>query len=171
MNLVVINGSAESGKDELVKFIQEIYIGVLNMSTIDPVKEALIKLGWNGEKTPEDRQWMVDTKQRWIQRYNGYACVNYVEREYNALKDYNTVMFMHCREPEEIQKIVNRIPNTTTLLVKSNRGIPFDNGADDVVDNYNYDHVIINDGTLDDLRKSAYKFMDRLMLGYNIGHR
>lgn len=160
MKLIVINGSAGSGKDQFINCIKEFELRVINVSTIDPVKDALICLGWNGKKTPEDRQWMVDTKQRWIQRYNGNGCVNWVENEYNhnELLNYK-YMFIHCREPEEIEKIVKRIPDTITLLIRSSRGKAFKNGADDVVENYTYDYVIDNDGNLNDLMNKAHEFV------------
>jgi len=163
VKLIVINGTAESGKDQFIEFVQQNFCFIENISTIDPVKEALECMGWNGDKTDEDRQWMVDTKQRWIQRYNGDACVNWVKDRYDFLKsgEYN-YLFVHCREPEEIQKIVDRIPDTITLLVRSQRGKALENGADNVVENYTYDYVIDNDGDLYDFYLKAQDFIKNL---------
>jgi len=161
MKLVIINGSAESGKDKFIEFIQFSTSGVVNFSTIDPVKEALRHLGWNGKKTDEDRKWMADTKKRWIQRYNGDGCVNWVENIYNEniYNAYYKLMFIHCREPEEIEKIVKRIPTAVTLLIRRPNSKVLKNGADDVVENYKYDYVIENDGDLEDLKNKAHEFM------------
>ena len=114
MKLIVINGTAESGKDTFIEYlvnnIHRDKILIFNESTIDPVKKALTILGWDGTKTPENRQWMVDMKQLWIKRTNGQGCVDYVKNIYydklNIAKNHSKkILFIHCREPEEIEKI------------------------------------------------------------------
>lgn len=73
--VVVINGAAESGKDKFIRYIKqnERYdYTTINISTIDPSKEALRILGWNGEfKTEETRQAMVDLKRISMKLFNG----------------------------------------------------------------------------------------------------
>jgi len=156
MKLIVINGSAESGKDTFIELFQGRYHAG-NFSTIDPIKSAMLVLGWNGIKDDHNRRMMVELKQLWI-KYNSNACVDYVEKVCDDNWCKYDIMFVHCREPEEITKIVNRIANTTTLLIKSNRGKPLDNGADNIVDGYNYDYIITNDGSLDELKNKAIEF-------------
>lgn len=163
MKLIVINGTAESGKDEFVEFIRSEY-KALNHSTIDPVKAAMTCLGWNGIKTDRDRQMMVCLKQLWIKWGNGNSCVDWVEKMYYTNLTHD-MMFIHCREPEEIQKIVDRIKGTVTLLISSKRGKVLENGADNVVENYKYDYIIFNNGTLDELRENAIEFANTLMKG------
>lgn len=163
--LVIINGSSGSGKDEFVKITMDEFfdvISIYNRSTIDPAKEAMRCLGWNGDRTPKDRQMMVDIKKAWIKR-DEFACTNYVRGIYNIYKDFNdsVIVFVHCREPEEIHKIVEKMPDVKTLLV-SGRGTAYENGADNMVNDYSYDYYVFNDGTLDDLRKNVIKFINWL---------
>jgi len=165
--LVVINGVSGSGKDEFIKQLDLLsIITIHNESTINPIKDVMLSLGWNGDKTNENRQLMVDLKKAWI-RWNHFACVNYVESIYHKVSLSRSIMFIHCREPEEIRKIVNRIPGTITLLIKG-RGTKLNNGADNIVDGYDYDYNVINSGTVDDLRYSALKFVEWLTYHNNL---
>ena len=64
LKVIIINGSAESGKDKFIKYIEKhtknLDININNMSTIDPSKVALTILGWDGiTKNEENRQAMV----------------------------------------------------------------------------------------------------------------
>ena len=161
--LIVINGSSGSGKDEFVsQAIKNSSYKIYNFSTIDYIKNIMLDMGWNGEKTPETRKIMAELKQIWI-KINPNNCTNYVELRYNRNKGYSyDFQFIHCREPDEIDKIVKRIPNTKTLLIKSEMGKAFKNGADDIVDNYNYDYVIENNGTIEELKDKAIMFLNNI---------
>jgi hypothetical protein len=167
MLVLPINGCAECGKDSFVEFvnknIDQTLFEVWNISTIDPVKNAMRELGWDGTKTEENRLMMVEMKQLWIKRMNGPF--NYVKDIIKETEErYQRTLiklffFIHVREPEEIQKLVDYYKKECqTILIKSDRGKALKNGADDVVENYNYDHVIYNNGTLDDLKNEAIIF-------------
>ena len=156
--IVVINGSAECGKDEFIKFIQEEYPDrIFNISTIDPSKKALEILGWDGvTKNEATRQAMVDLKRISMKLFNGPFY--YITR---LIAQKDGIYFVHCREPEEIQKFVNYYRDAClTLLIRSDRGKALKNGSDDVVENYNYHVIIDNDETLDILKDKAIKFYE-----------
>ena len=164
LKVIVINGSAESGKDKFVEYIRDkkYNLSIYNISTIDPTKEALLELGWDGKtKDEETRQAMVDIKQMSIRLFNGPF--RYIVKKVSMLTGLtpkgNNTFFVHCREPEEIQKLVDHYKeHCETLLIRSPRGKALKNGSDDVVENYDYDHIIDNDGDLDDLKKKAISF-------------
>jgi len=167
MKVIVINGAARTGKDTIVEIVKrKADDHVVNMSTIDPVKEAMKCLGWDGSKTDQDRLFMAKLKQLWIEIYNGP--IEYIRYGINmklALVDYKgdkdkVIYFVHCREPEEIQKLKDYFgEHCITLLIKRDGlDIPI-NGADDVVENYRYDHMIDNSGSIDDLGRSIDDFI------------
>ncbi len=171
MKLIVINGSAESGKDKFIEFIQEMCgkeAMIFNESTIDPVKRALLSLGMDPtDKTPENRQMMVDLKQLWIKNTTGMGSVDYTEKMFTFYKEQYTifdgpkVLFIHCREPEEIRKIVDRFPNECeTLLISSPNGKALKNGADDVVNDYLYTTSLFNDKDLEYLKVLATEYYE-----------
>jgi hypothetical protein len=68
-------------------------------------------------------------------------------------------MFVHIREISEIEK-VKKLLNAQTLLITSNRVKKIvSNNSDANVENYNYDYYISNDGTIEELKEKAKKFI------------
>ena len=94
-------------------------------------------------------------------------------REYKRLKNrpcaLNSIeryigtpfIFSICvREPDEIQKIKNRYPDASTILIRRPGLELFDNMADQNVENFNYDFVINNDSTMEDFEKVTIDFFN-----------
>ena len=68
-------------------------------------------------------------------------------------------LFIHIREIDEIIK-AKKMLNAKTLLIKNPRvELITSNNSDGNVYNYNYDFVIENDGTLEDLKDKAKQFL------------
>ena len=66
-----------------------------------------------------------------------------------------------CREPEEIQKFVTRLgAKTLFVLNKKAESQNFSNKSDKEVLNYQYDYYIDNNGTLEDLKNAAKRFLE-----------
>lgn len=166
MKVIIINGAAESGKDIFIRLIRDNIskLNIFNISTIDPSKSALKILGWDGEtKNEETRQAMVDLKRISMKLFNGPF--KHIVKEiaiHNDIADHQMrtkIHFVHCREPEEIQKFVDFYKdNCITLLIRSPRGKALKNGSDDVVEDYNYNHIIENNETIDELKVKAIAF-------------
>lgn len=167
MKIMVINGAPCSGKDTFVSLCQKHLIWCGNFSTVDFVKEVARKCGWNGTKTPENRKFLSDLKDlltEWGDIPYKKVFVEVQRLGYDATRfgfdEDEAVCFIHCREPQEIQKFVDRL-NAKTLLIRrpaveSNEQ---SNHADAQVFNYNYDYTITNDGTLADLEQKAVDFL------------
>lgn len=157
-HVIIINGTGGSGKDTFVEFCAE-FIEVTNISSVDKVKEAAkILVGWNGEKDEKSRKLLVDLKQLSIE-YND-SPLNYIKKQYKEfMESPSKLLFIHIREINEIEK-VKKLLNAKTLLIKNPRvELITSNNSDGNVYNYNYDYIIENDGTLDDLREKARKFV------------
>lgn len=157
----IINGSGGVGKDAFVNFVSEI-APTINYSSVSRIKEIAKIIGWNGEKDEISRKFLSDLK---ILTTN-YCDLSYKdmikkiqEFENNNLFKY---LFLHIREPEEIKKIKLEIKTLTckTILIK-NDSIKHikSNMADENVFNYNYDYIILNNGTLDELKGKAREFI------------
>jgi len=71
-------------------------------------------------------------------------------------------MFIHIREIAEIEKI-KQIIDAKTLLVKNPKvKLILSNESDANVNNYEYDYVLLNNGTLEDLEKKAKDFVGKI---------
>ena len=157
--IVIINGSGGVGKDTFVEFCSE-YAKVKNISSVDKVKEAAkILVNWNGEKDEKSRKFLADLKKLSID-YNNYPITYIKEQAEEFLKNEDQeIMFIHIREISEIAK-VKELLDAKSLLISSNRVEKIvSNTSDANVENFEYDYYIQNDGTLDELKIKAEKFV------------
>ncbi len=152
---LVINGRGGVGKDTLCEAASAVY-RVLNVSSITPIKELAKQCGWQGEKSDEARRFLAELKAAAV-RYNDYPTRWVSERYREFLSGENEILFVHIREPQEIEKFVKATGGEAkTLLVRANRRMPrhtYGNASDDGVENYPYDYYFDND----DLPSAAAK--------------
>ena len=174
----MINGKGECGKDTFVAMCQDILGAefVRNVSTVDFVKEVAETCGWDGTKTPKNRKFLSDLKDlltEWddvplrkvteeVEAYATYLTIN---------QQWNTgLVFIHCREPKEIDKLVREFGGEAkTLLIRrfTAESVEQINHADNEVLNYSYDYTIYNNYSLSALRGQAEIFL-REYLDFNI---
>lgn len=159
--VIIINGSAEVGKNQFCDFCS-FYTKCKSISTVDKVKDAYKLLGWTGEKTEQHRKALSDIKD--IGTKNLDHPFQYIKQVIEKFRsnDIDNILFIHSREPEEISRFVQSF-GCKTLLIKNPNVKQIDtNHADAEVENYDYDYVIINDGSLDDLKEKAREFIKEL---------
>jgi cytidylate kinase len=144
--IIIINGQGRSGKDTVCKYIKEMVKNVTYISTIDKVRVAGALLGCH-HKSIKDRQFLHELKMLASKYYN--HSYEYVK---NIIK-HNTsdILLIHSREPEEISKFCKDF-NAKSLLITRGEKKTFHNKADDSVFDYDYDYVLNNDETLEDLK-------------------
>ena len=171
MKIIIINGAANSGKDTFVKLVQRFAsIEVVNISSIDPVKELMEKCGWTREdKSDLARETMSRIKQSLVDLNDGPFW--YIQSRIEAIR-WNRpnveAVFVHVREAEEIEKIKWAFKKKClTLLVKRDVRIP-ENFSDQDVMNFSYDLVVRNNGIIKDLEFLAFylaQYLDRESAG------
>ena len=182
--IFVINGTGASGKDKLVKYVQDYMLDdrySFNISSIDPVREAahvLISASIGNdcadetEKEKPDwyRTMLSSMKLVWDNVWtNSVSSLQYIIKKIRTCfpsDEQRCAIFVHIREPENIQALINAyeegkvLPLETsqlcTMLV-TGRVDPhqYSNHSDQNVDNFNYDIVIDNSKGLEDLSKAA----------------
>lgn len=164
--IIIINGEPYSGKDTFIKFFSK-YVKTKNISSVDKVKEAAIMLGWNKEKDECGREFLSKLKKLSIQYFD--HPYKYISDEIKKFKDSdNEVLFIHIREKEEIEKIVENF-NAITVIVKGSRSQCLkSNPSDANVNNYKkYDYILYNEKDLTDLENKAKGFAKYLKENYN----
>jgi hypothetical protein len=174
MLVILINGANNSGKDNFVEFFMKHYENkAVNFSTIDRIKILSKKyFGWNGKKTEDARKFLAEMKRIWAEFNNGpfLWTINKIELHYSKLNKknkQNIIYFVHCREPDEIQKFKDKYKEKclSVLLKRKERNERkkiANNQADMNVDNYNYDKIVMNNGNKIDLELEAVKFLEEI---------
>jgi len=155
--VVIINGVGGSGKDTFAELCAK-YTKVINISSVDKVKEAAKSLvGWRGEKDEKSRKLLVDLKKLSIE-YNNYPTTYILERYKEFKQSEAVILFIHIREISEIIKIKKLLEAETLLIINPRVPAITSNTSDANVNEYTYDYVIENSGTLEELEQKAKEF-------------
>lgn len=155
--IYITNGVGGCGKDTFASFLSE-YVSVFKYSSIDKVKEIAELCGWTGGKTERDRKFLSDLKCLTTE-YSDMAFQDLQEEvHWFRQNPQNKVMLIDIREPGEIRRAVNEFGAETILIINPNIPHIDSNMADKNVYEYDYDHRIMNNGTLEDLKRKAREF-------------
>ena len=164
--IFVQNSNGGSGKDTFAGFIGK-YIPTIKYSIVDLPKEAAQILGWDGGKTEKDRKFLSDIMDLSTE-YNDapFKDVLSLVTDFKNSKDLAEyeVLIIDMRDPKDIGRAVETF-NAKTILIRNPSVKKIEsNHADRDVENYNYDYIIENDGTLEQLEKTAKLFIKKMVL-------
>lgn len=165
--VIVINGKGGVGKDTICDIVGKFFFSD-SISAITPIKEIAINCGWKGEKDQKSRKFLSDLKRLLIE-YNDLPN-QYLVHKFQEFKEKGTsdLLFVHIREPYQIEDFLNRIDRKcVTLLVRSKRmdmsKIVYGNSSDDDVEQYKYDYIFENDYDKDSLYGEVKRFFDLVL--------
>lgn len=163
--IIVINGFPEAGKDEFIKsFALSCPYEVENYSTVEKYKKLLKSWGWTGDKSPEIRKALSELKRIDKELFDGpFQELRHFIYKYCDLRFNDYVLFIHCREPEEIERIKYAFSAISLLIVrKDQETYLFSNSSDEGVVHHKYDSIIFNDGTKNFIEK-AFLFQQMII--------
>lgn len=167
--IVIINGSGRSGKDTFCQLCRPYVDAYRNVSSITPIVDMARIIGYSGNKSESDRLFLSNLKQL-VEDYNE-GTSNYV---FNQIQDFlemtkliqvdaKLLLFIHIREPKQIDKVCQKYPQCKTCLIV-NRNVPIilSNDSDKNVSDYSYDYVIDNSDSIEVLKVKAKSFISDL---------
>lgn len=162
--VIISNGSGTSGKDTFVEMLNLIKPNIAyKYSSIDLVKKCAEILGWNGGKTEKDRKFLSDLKLLATDYNNApFNDIKAIVKDFKDNKIETELLFIDIREPDEIDKAVKEFNAISLLVRRKNAPKINSNMADANVENYDYNYIINNDGTLEDLKGQAIIFLKEL---------
>lgn len=161
--VIIINGVGGSGKDTLVEYLFK-YIPTHHYSIANLPKEAATILGWDGGKTERDRKFISDIVDISAE-YNDapFQDVVSIVTDFKNGRLEADVLVIDMRDPRDIARAV-KIFGAITVLIRNPRVESIEtNHADRDVEDFEYDYVIDNDGTLEDLDKKAEEFVKEVL--------
>lgn len=179
-HVIIVNGAPESGKTSFHEFCEE-YISDAELgeslldSSINPIKDVARMLGWDGEKSDYWRSVLSLLKNIWISSCDGptkYIVKKVLDADSNTIRLScdNMFLFFDIRESKEIQKAKEVFESLEfldirfhTVIVRRGESKKHGNDSDDNVENYDYEYAISNDGSLNDLKNEAIKYVDKLI--------
>ena len=164
--IYVTNGSAQNGKDSFAEILGK-YISVYKYSSIDLVKDMLEFAGVPKEpKTEEYRLLCSDLKDR-LTKYDDipFKDITSIVTDFKNNKIETEVLLIDIREPEEIARAVETFVAETILIRNPRVDKIKSNHADANVENYKYDYIIENDGTLEQIERVAKLFVCDVICG------
>lgn len=178
IKLICVNGYPGSGKTTFEDFcIEKLGDCGHKISTIDFIKEICSLSGWNGEKTPETRAFLSEVKDLFSRAPWGDVPLMQVEKFCNGLEAYlkfldqadlqTFYVFVDAREPDNIDTLKEKFDVITVLIVRPSLNTDdLSNHADRDVENYDYDYIISNCGSINYLKLTAEDFV-KIIRGKN----
>ena len=157
--IFILNGVGTSGKDSWSSFLNK-YIPTYKESIINLPKQVARILGWDGSKTEEDRKFLSDLMDL-SSNYNDAPFKYVVSKamDFKADKIKGEVMVIDMRDPKDIDYAVKAFGAKTILIRNPNVPKIETNHADANVENYKYDYIIENNGSLEQLDTCAKEFV------------
>lgn len=160
----IINGRGGVGKDTICDCLAK-YCRVRNISSITPIVEIARFAGWTGEKTLAARKLLSQLKEVFTE-YNDLSFRYCMEQYEQFCQGEEEVLFIHVREPEEIQRLQAAIgkEHCRTLLIRraDKDATTYGNRSDDEVEQLAYDLYFQNEPPLETLPERVWKFFQDL---------
>ena len=162
--IYIVNGKPRAGKDTFAELLGK-HCRVFKYSSVDKVKQIAAKCGWDGGKDDKDRKFLADLK-RITTEFNDMSYDDVAEKVAYFLKtDFFDVMLIDIREPEEIERAIEGYGAEAIYINNVNVPMVTSNESDANVNNFVYDYIIANDGTLDEFAETVKDFYNRIVRG------
>lgn len=161
--IFIVNGKPRAGKDTFAELLSK-HCRVFKYSSVDKVKKIAAQCGWDGGKTDKDRKFLSELK-RITTEFNDMAYDDLAEKVAYFLKtDFFDVMLIDIREPEEIERAIEGFGAEAVYILNDNIPSNTSNYADANVENFEYDIIVTNNGTLDDFEKTVEVFYYNMII-------
>ena len=160
----IVNGKPRAGKDTFAMILNR-YMDVYKYSAVTKVKEIATLCGWDGQKEERDRKFLHELKML-TSEYSDMShqdVVNEINKYRNGEIEAD-VFVVDVREPEDIKRLVEEVGAITVFIENNNVPAITSNAADANVENFEYDFVIPNNGTMKEFEDEIKLFMEFLMM-------
>lgn len=175
--VIFVNGPPRAGKDTFVelasKHLAKANVWPDSFSSIDPVRDLLTNSAGIdlSAKTPADRKLLADIGAA-LEEHSNWRTEKVVEFCKNSAwkgagHGYDTAVFIHIREPQNIQRVIRRLREiggfrVTTAFVDGPRAVDVDNVADRAIRLMSYDWTLDNDSTIEAFDTVARLWVDQI---------
>lgn len=163
MKVILISAKAQHGKDTSALIFEEIYKAKGKRVLITHYADLLKYIcktffGWNGEKDDYGRTLLQQVGTNTVCAQQPDFWVDFIISILNLFKDsWDVVIIPDCRFVNEVEKMRANFDTALIRIVRPD----FDNGlsetqkqhpSETALDNFDFDHIIYNTGSLEDLK-------------------
>lgn len=168
--IIILSGKARAGKDTTMNFLNEIYANIIQLQYGSYIKEYAKKISnWDGSEETKPRELLQQLGTNIIRENIDNKF--FIKKMIDDIKVYSyffdTIVISDARFKIEIDDIKNTFNNVIAVRIERPN---FDNGltseqkkhpSEIDLDDYNkFDYKLINDGTLEDLKKKVEKLVE-----------
>mgnify|MGYP004621369923 FL=1 len=168
--IIILSGKARAGKDTTMNFLNEIYSNIIQLQYGSYIKEYAKKISnWDGSEETKPRELLQQLGTNIIRENIDNKF--FVKKMIDDIKVYSyffdTIVISDARFKIEIDDIKNTFNNVIAVRIERPN---FDNGltleqkkhpSEIDLDDYNkFNYKLINDGTLEDLKKKVEKLVE-----------
>ena len=168
--IIILSGKARAGKDTTMNFLNEIYNNIIQLQYGSYIKEYAKKISnWDGSEETKPRELLQQLGTNIIRENIDNKF--FVKKMIDDIKVYSyffdTIVISDARFKIEIDDIKNTFNNVIAVRIERPN---FDNGltleqkkhpSEIDLDDYNkFNYKLINDGTLEDLKKKVEKLVE-----------
>jgi hypothetical protein len=176
--IIGLSGYAQSGKDSTAELLCLNY-GYTRLAFADPMRQALMIInpkldsitrvsdlvedyGWDvAKKNPEVRRLLQVLGTDFGRKMLGDDV--WINIALSGIKSEDKIVISDVRYPNEAQAIKN-LGGTVWRINRHNHSAVNGHTSEHAMDNYMFNHVIYNDGTLDDLSDEVFMLAKELNL-------
>lgn len=168
MKVILISAKAQHGKDTSALILKEIYEAKNKRVLITHYADLLKYIcktffNWNGEKDDYGRTLLQQVGTNTVCAKQPDFWVDFIISILNLFNDsWDVVIIPDCRFVNEIEKMRANFDTTLIRVIRPD----FDNGLSEIqkqhpsetaLDNFDFDHIIYNTGSLEDLKNKLSK--------------
>ena len=175
--IFIVSGKANAGKDTTCDLINN-YVKVKDLKSVNLQFSSYIKMyaktisGWDGEESTKPRTLLQELGTDIIRK--NIDNMFFIKRIIGDIKVYSyycdVITISDARMPEEIENIYNSFDNVIRVnITRPNFESKLNNKekkhiTETALDGYtNYDYVLENDGTIEELNEKVKKLVDEVM--------
>lgn len=160
--IIIINGKGGVGKDTFCSYAAQLF-RTRNISSITPIIQIAQFAGWDGKKTFAARKLLSRLKEAFTE-FNDLSFQYCLSQCKDFLNSNDELMFVHIREPEEIDRLKEALGSVCCTLLIRRPDIDqryYGNRSDDAVEDYIYDYYFDNTVSLEALPQCIQKFFEK----------
>ena len=163
----IIDGLPDSGKRTFVKFLRQKLVQVIDISYHDALELVAKKMGWRNIPNDKENYAFLDKLHEVWTGFNNNLIEQVLEQVHSDYSPH-TVIIILPKTNADIEELILRLKDNydvMTVLVYNKRA-NIDVSLADKIGNYDYDILVNNNKTLEDLKKESNMFIARYVKSF-----